>query len=104
MRGKIDSRVIFWRFKLRIFTNEFLYVVEWDYLRCGRVEEGYTGWMIIGSCGYFRYGCNVTLDYESIFEFLGVKLDFNVKDDKLQVKWIELISRSNNVNLSKGYF
>nr|DAU70315.1 MAG TPA: hypothetical protein [Caudoviricetes sp.] len=33
---------------------------------------------------YFRYGCNeyyVTLDYESIFEFLGVKLDF-----KLQVK------------------
>ena len=45
----------------------------WDYLRCGRVEEEYTGWMIIGSCGYSEYGCNgcyVTLDYESIFEFL----------------------------------
>ena len=50
--------------------------------------------MIIESCGYFRYGCNgyyVTMDYESIFEFLGVKLDSNTKDDKLQVKWIELI-------------
>ena len=79
----------------------------WDYLRCGRVEEEYTGWMIIGSCGYSEYGCNgcyVTLDYESIFEFLGTKLDSNAKDDKLQLKWIELILGSNNVNLSKGYF
>ena len=44
----------------------------WDYLRCGRVEEGYAEWMVIESCGYFRYGCNgyyVTLGYESIFEF-----------------------------------
>ena len=45
--------------------------------------------MIIGSCGYSEYGCDrcyVTLDYESIFEFLGSKSDFNAKDDKLQVK------------------
>ena len=42
--------------------------------------------------------------YESIFEFLGVELNFNAKDDKLQVKCIELILESNNVNLSKGYF
>lgn len=79
----------------------------WDYLRCEKVEEGYAGWMIIESCGYSEYGCNgcyLTLDYESIFEFLGVELNFNAKDDKLQVKWIELILGSNNVNLSKGYF
>ena len=81
--------------------------MRWDYLRCRRVEEGYTGWMIIGSCGYSEYGCDrcyVTLDYESIFEFLRVKLNFNVKDNKLQVKCTELIFGLNNVNLGKGYF
>lgn len=52
----------------------------WDYLRCGRVEERYAGWMIIESCGYSEYGCNGCYSYPGLREYfwvLGIKLDFN---------------------------